>query len=121
MNILRPDVEAGRIELRIILAPLVSSRAPDVIAGIMAQPDPVTTFWEHELDLAAGGRGVDPLPFDSLPVDYQSAIRTNYEMAAENGLPGVPYFIYENGEGEQRFSGVPQAGQFQDASVLPED
>lgn len=120
MNNMKADVESGNIELRIILAPLISERAPDVIAGILTQEDPVTAFWEHELDFAAGGRGVDPVSFANLPEDYQGAIRTNYEMAVESDLPGVPYFIYENQSGEQRFSGVPQAGQFGDALALPD-
>lgn len=120
MKSLKGDVEAGRIELRIILAPLISSQAPDVIAGILSQSEPVSAFWEHEMDIAAGGSGVDPVAFASLPEDYQAVIRTNYDVAVESGLPGVPYFIYENEAGEQRFSGVPQAGQFQDALPLPE-
>lgn len=121
MQSLKPDVEQGKIDLRIIIAPLVSSNAPDVIAGILASPDPAAAFWQHELDYAVGGSGVDPVEFTELPEDFQFAVRANFDMAVENEVPGVPYFVYENKDGEQSFSGIPQSGHFHDALELPGD
>lgn len=116
---LAPEVEGGELDLRIILAPLISQDAPDVIAAILTAENPPVAYWNHELDVAAGQPGIDPVPFSELPDEYQDAMRQHHDLVQDWGVPGVPFFVYETAAGEQHFSGVPEAGQFEDA--MPQD
>ena len=117
---LQPDVEGGKIQLRVILAPLVSKQAPDAIAGILLSDDIGKTFWEHEQKKARfGSSDLKPQPFSDLPAGTNAALKTNFDMVVENELPGVPFFGWEGDEGPEFFSGVPEAGRFSDARVDP--
>jgi hypothetical protein len=120
MDRLKEDVESGNLDMRVILAPLISARAPDVIAGILNSENPALAFWQHELDVAAGRPGVDAVTFSRLSEDYQSAIRANYDFISEKAIPGVPYFVFMTETGSEVFSGVPEAGAFSHALPLPE-
>ncbi|MEP3669200.1 MAG: thioredoxin domain-containing protein, partial [Roseibium sp.] len=120
MKELDPQISAGSLQLRIVLAPLVSEGAPDVIAGILTSADPIQTFREHELAVANRTTSpVTPTAFPELGAEMANGIRANYDMVMTYELPGVPFFVFNTEEGEKYLSGVPDADSF--ASALPDD
>ncbi|MCW3782549.1 hypothetical protein [Defluviimonas salinarum] len=113
---LRPDVEGGRLQLRVILAPLISKTSPASIAGILLSDDPVGAFWEHEILYAE--RGASDLvkrDFSELPATMNQGLKKNYDIVVDNKLPGVPFFAWSTAEGPKFLSGVPEAGRFSEA------
>lgn len=110
---LQGDVEGGAIRLRVILAPLVSSRAGDMIAGILSSEDPADALWRHELQYALNGASdVRPVDFASLSKADSDEIRANYDLIMKHNLRGVPFFGWQGDEGAKFLSGVPHQGYF---------
>lgn len=113
MKTLAPKVQDGSLQLRVILAPLISTSAPDVIAGILGSANPVQTFFEHEMAVADQKTSpVTPVAFSTLGAEMADGIRRNYDMVMAYELPGVPFFVYDTPEGEAFFSGVPETDTF---------
>ncbi|WP_375263686.1 hypothetical protein [Palleronia sp.] len=110
---MRAQVENGELQLRVILAPLVSARAPEVIAGILLHDDPVEGFLEHETSVRKHTTSpIKPRTFEELPAQVSSGIRKNYETVLKNRVPGVPFFAFATESGPQFVSGVPKKGDF---------
>lgn len=110
---LRGQIDKGELQLRVILAPLVSAKAPETIAGILLADNPVETFLEHETSIVK--RTTSPVKlqdFKGLPAQVAAGIRKNYETVLKNGVPGVPFFAFQTEEGPKFFSGVPRGGEF---------
>lgn len=117
---LREDVEGGKIQLRVLLAPFVSKSSPDLIAGILLSEDPAKSYFEHSLQYAdRGASDLAKKAFKDLPADVVNAVRGNYDMVGSYGLRGVPFFAWETAEGAKLFNGVPNAGHF--AAAIKDD
>lgn len=117
---LREEVEAGKLQLRILLAPFVSKSSPDLIAGILLSADPAKAYFEHSLQYAdRGASDLQKRAFKELPEDVVSAVRGNYDMVGAYGLRGVPFFAWSTAEGAKLFNGVPNAGHF--AAAIKDD
>lgn len=102
-------IGAGELQLRVILAPVVSERAAGVIAALLTADKPPLAFFDHEIAIAERGRSdLEPGEFSDLPVLIQAGIRRNYEMVGSYRLPGVPFFVYETAEGARVLSGAPE-------------
>lgn len=115
---LRGDIENGKLQLRVILAPLISSRSPGAVAGIMSTDNPAEAFWKHELDFAhKGASDLKHVDFATLPAEVSASIRRNYDLIVDNSLPGVPFFAWEGANGPSFLSGTPEAGHF--TNLLP--
>jgi len=115
INTLKADVEAGKLQLRIIMAPLVSQRSPTAIAGILLSENPAQAYWEHSLDF--GSRGSSKLAhsdFSNLPDDVNARVKTNWDMFKENQIPAVPFFAWQGNKGYMFKAGVPVDGYFDD-------
>lgn len=113
---LRGKIENGELQLRVILAPLVSAKAPDTIAGIYLNESPVTAFLDHETSIAKHTTSpVELQDFKTLPNQIAAGVRKNYEIVVANGVPGVPFFAFQTEEGPRFFSGVPKAGELDGA------
>lgn len=117
---LREEVEAGKLQLRILLAPFVSKSSPDLIASILLSADPAKAYFEHSLQYAdRGASDLEKRAFKDLPQDVVAAVRGNYDMVGAYGLRGVPFFAWTTAEGAKLFNGVPNAGHF--AAALKDD
>lgn len=106
-------IGAGDLQLRVILAPVLSDRSTGLIAGILTDERPPLAFFDHEVGLAERGRSdLAPAEFSTLPAPVQAGIRRNFEMLRDYGIPGVPFFVYETGEGARVLSGAPDGISF---------
>lgn len=113
---LKPKLDDGSLQLRVLLAPVLSRASYGKIASILTSQDPVGTFLEHELEYAQrGASGLPRANEDDIPAELAEGVRTNYGMIFDNGLPGVPFFAYETSDGPKFLSGVPQPDHFSDA------
>ncbi|MFG6083423.1 hypothetical protein ACEUZ9_004683 [Paracoccus litorisediminis] len=110
---LKGEIEGGKLRLRVILAPLISSRSGDMIAAIISAENPGEALWRHEMRYAeTGASELAPVDFASLPQDKSDMIRGNYDLILQRGLKGVPFFAWEGAENPKFLSGVPEAGYF---------
>lgn len=110
---LQDDIEAGKIELRVVMAPLLSQRSIELVAGIMEAENPAEALWNHELAYARNGASDLPLgKFGELDKQVIDALMANRAMVQEFKLPGVPFFAWSEGGAVKLLSGVPQAGHF---------
>lgn len=117
---LSDQVGAGELQLRVILAPVVSERASGLIAGILNSDQPPLTFFDHEVSLAERGRSdLAPGTFGDLPGPVQAGIQRNFDMIRDYGIPGVPFFVYETAEGARVLSGSPEGISFPGAMADP--
>lgn len=117
---LSAEIEAGKLQLRVLLAPFVSKNSPDLIAGIMLSEDPAKAYFEHSLQYAdRGASDLKQQAFKDLPSEVIAAVRGNYDMVGAYGLRGVPFFAWTTAEGAKLFNGVPNAGHF--AAAIKDD
>lgn len=113
---LKPELDNGSLQLRVLLAPAINKSAAPKIAAILTSQDPVEAFLTHELQYAErGSSSLRDVDFAELPPSMNEGIKANYDMILDNGLPGVPFFAYETLDGIKFLSGVPQPGQFSQA------
>ena len=113
---MRSDIDSGKIQMRVIMAPLIAANSPDVIAGILSSGNPVENFMTHEA--AVSDRTTSPVAlvdFAKLPAEMADGIRKNYQKVIDYEIPGVPFFVFDTAEGEKYFSGVPDASSFDGA------
>jgi len=117
---LREEVETGKLQIRILLAPFVSKSSPDLIASILLSADPAKAYLEHSLQYAdRGASDLEKRVFKDLPEEMVTAVRGNYDMVGAYGLRGVPFFAWTTAEGAKLFNGVPNAGHF--AAAIKDD
>jgi hypothetical protein len=115
---LMPDLQAGKLQLRILLAPLVSEGSPDLIAGVLTADKPVDMFMKHEISKAEGVQSpLVPAPYDEITPNLKANVQNNIDFAFRYDLGGVPFFAWKDEGGIKAFSGVPKTGAFSDALV----
>lgn len=84
-------VEAGEISLRIVLAPMVSDDSHGVIAGILAQEDPLKAL----LEIGNTEAPVPFAPYAYLDADSQEALAFNRAIATSGAIEEIPLFAWE--------------------------
>ena len=113
ISALSEEIGSGDLQLRVILAPILSQRSAGLIAGILTNDRPPLAFFDHEVDLAERGRSdLAPAEFSTLPAPVQAGIQRNFEMLKDYGIPGVPFFVYETADGARVLSGAPEGISF---------
>lgn len=113
---LKPEIDNGSLQLRVLLAPAINQSAAPLIAAILTAEDPIAAFMTHEAEYAErGSSSLRDVDFGELPPAMNDGVKANYDMIVDNGLPGVPFFAYETLDGIKFLSGVPQPGQFSQA------
>ncbi|WP_411839999.1 hypothetical protein [Paracoccus sp. ME4] len=118
----RDRVEAGDLQLRVLLVPAVDADSPGVIAGMAATGDIGKTL------MALSAEEDADLPFDrpsTLSDAIASGIEENLDIARTYQLPSLPFFIYEKEDGPFYVSGLPSIEQFEgiilaDADMAPD-
>lgn len=106
----RDRVDAGELQLRVLLVPAVDADSPGVIAGLAATGDIGKALMELDAEKDAD------LPFDrpsTLSEAIVSGIDGNLEIARTYQLPSLPFFVYEKEDGPFYVSGLPSVEQFE--------
>lgn len=115
MDKLRPDVEGGHLQLRVILAPFREPLSAQLSYAIMKAEVPAVAYWEHEITTARGG----PSPLQPIVADPKDPIATALDANAawldEARIPATPFFFWRDSDGVRIFAGVPDRGVFSDA------
>jgi hypothetical protein len=123
MAALQDDVEGGKLRLRVMLSPFLSDKSLDYTAAILLSQDPEmpapVAFWKHELDYLYGSTSLPEVAPAQLPASLIDGLDANRKLMREAGIPGVPFFLWEDEAGAQHHFGVPEAGQFNRAVVEP--
>ena len=110
---LADGIDAGRLQLRVALAPVVSDGAGDVIAAIFAADDPAAAFVAHEIRVHETGRsGLKPAALDEMPEALKRGVRRNVDLLASHGVVGVPFFVHATAAGARIVSGAPDGLAF---------
>lgn len=111
--VLSDEIDAGRLQLRVALAPVVSDGAGDAIAAIFADDDPAAAFVAHEIRVHETGRSsLKPAAFDEMPEALQRGVRRNFDLIAKHGVPGVPFFVHATATGARIVPGAPDGLAF---------
>lgn len=111
------SIETGQLQLRVILAPVMSETSPGLISGILLSANPPQAFMDHEYRWNEGRRNSEMRPWEDLPGELRDGVLSNVEMMRGYEIPGVPFFIYDTPEGAKSLSGIPDSDTFFDATV----
>lgn len=117
---LSEQIGSGELQLRVVLAPVISERSAGLVAGILSSEKPPLTFFDHEIALSERGRSDLTLgSLSDLPAPVQAGVQRNFNMIRDYGIPGVPFFVYDTAEGARVVSGAPDGLGFPGALVDP--
>jgi len=96
-------IQNGDIDLRIILAPILSETAFNISAAILQSDDVGTVFLKNEYAATSsvGGQKVAAIASDKIDDQMADILRRNVLWMRQNGIKGVPFFIYKTPEGGQ--------------------
>lgn len=113
---LEDDVRNGEIELRVVMAGLLSTKSIETIAGLMLAENPGVALFENaKARINQGGQAVTPRNEADLPEDVINDLNVNRLNVFDLGLSEIPFFIWKTEEGIKMDSGVPSEGDFDDA------
>lgn len=104
---LEGSIASGELQLRIILAPVLSERSGKYIASILLADEPPIAFLEHELGLSGGRSPLKPGNWEDLPGQLRDSLIHNANIMREYEIPGVPFLIFNTEEGAKVINGVP--------------
>ena len=93
-------VEAGDLDLRVILAPILSKKAVYEAASIIQSEAPNTAFLTHEKSIIGSTPSTlkvrEP---NEIEADVVRALQRNVVWGRTNNVKGVPFWIYEGQSG----------------------
>lgn len=113
---LEPDVLSGKLQLRIVLAPLLSAKSEETIAGLMLSNAPGAALFDNaKAKAGVGGHAIQPRNATDLPEDVRHDLSVNRQNVIDLGVNQIPYFVWKTEEGVKTSTGVPNPGQFEGA------
>ncbi|MEO1988870.1 MAG: hypothetical protein ABGX47_19825 [Martelella sp.] len=100
---MKPLIQNGDIDLRIILVPILSETAFNISAAILQSDNVGTVFLKNEYAATSsvGGQKVAAIAPDKIDDQTADILRRNVLWMRQNGIKGVPFFIYKTPEGGQ--------------------
>jgi protein-disulfide isomerase len=101
------SIGTGKLQLRIMLAPVLSERSGQYIASILSHEEPPIAFLEHELGMAAGRSPLKPGDWEDIPGVLRDGLIHNADIMKEYGIRGVPFLVFDTKEGAKVINGVP--------------
>jgi len=105
---LQPRIEAGKLQIRVILTPSIAATSLGYAAAMLTSDDPVGTFLENALSKARFGQSsVQPASAELVPEAFLTGMQENLDFLGRYGIQGVPFFAWMSGEGPRFLSGVP--------------
>lgn len=114
-DLLRERVEAGALQLRVVMLSIVDEDSLGTIAGIVGADDPAAAYLAMSLDDGS------EMPFArtaGLPQVVTQGLEANYAMAEAFEIPQLPFVIFEGEAGPVYISGAPAPEQL-DAALPP--
>ncbi|HDZ53351.1 hypothetical protein LCGC14_0042880 [marine sediment metagenome] len=115
---LEQSIGAGELQLRIMLAPVLSERSGQYIASILSHEEPPIAFLEHELGMANGRSPLKPGNWQDIPGVLRDGLIHNAEIMKEYGINGVPFLVFDTEDGAKVINGVPTPEAL--SSALPD-
>jgi len=100
-------ISDGELQLRVVLAPVVSQNSPGLIASILTHEEPPIAFMEHEYAWAEGRRFLQPAEWTDIPGQVRDGLLYNVELMKKYEIRGVPFFVFDTEEGARVINGVP--------------
>ena len=119
---LAPKVASGDIDLRVILAPILSRQAVYQAASIIQSDAPASTFLSHEKSMVGTTPStLDVLDPKKIEPDVVRALQRNVAWGRTNNVKGVPFWIYEGSNGPTFAAGRVTDDIINAAKPLPQD
>ena len=117
---LAPDISAGRLHVRLALAPVLSELSRDLSALIMLEAEPAQAAWAMLLG-SAQGAGLPPAAGTGGQLGElgDQLLAANLDWMRQRGLAAVPHFVWASGGNWQQRSGVQDPIVFGNADRLP--
>ncbi|WP_152027283.1 DsbA family protein [Brucella pituitosa] len=103
--ILKPYLERGDIELRLVPTPILSRLSFELATSFVQEHDPGAAFIRHAAAAPESFRQSDILPHDQMDKAVIDAMARNLQWFRSNGLKGVPFYLYRSDAGDQVFYG----------------
>ncbi len=111
-------VASGDLQLRIILAPVLSERSGQFISSILMAEEPPIAFLEHELGMSRGRSPLTPGKWEDIPGNLRDSLIHNAQIMKDYEIRGVPFLVFDTDEGAKVINGVPSAEAL--ATALPD-
>ncbi|MBB4000102.1 thioredoxin fold domain-containing protein [Aureimonas pseudogalii] len=113
VDTLAQKVQAGDIDLRVILAPIRSQQAVYEAASMLQSKTPAADFMSHELSKTTSTpSSLKVLAPTDISPEIVRGLQRNVEWIRANGVQGVPFWIYTTAEG-----GKVEFGEVKDAML----
>ncbi|GAA5628140.1 hypothetical protein Brsp05_03436 [Brucella sp. NBRC 12953] len=111
--ILKPYLERGDIELRLVPTPILSRLSFELTASFVQEQNPGDAFIRHAAGPPDRFRQTVILPHDQMEKTVINALARNLQWFRSNGLKGVPFYLYRSDAGDQVFYGQIDDSQIQ--------
>ncbi|QWK81257.1 thioredoxin fold domain-containing protein [Ochrobactrum sp. BTU1] len=102
---LKPYLDRGEIELRIIPTPVLSALSFQLAVSFVQDKNPGETFIKHSEDMLNGELERTPLPVNQMDKNVIKAMTKNVKWFRKNRLNSVPFYLYKTDQGNQIFYG----------------
>ncbi|MEW5423943.1 hypothetical protein HNS03_18670 [Amorphus sp. 3PC139-8] len=125
IEMLSERIRGGRLQLRVLLTPVLSEASVGRSLAILESDDPAATLLEHGISKAKFGRSEVALPNKgSIPAEaaenLRKILRSNAGLASALGVEAVPFFAWSENNVPRTLMGAPSdAAAFDGADSLP--
>jgi thiol:disulfide interchange protein DsbG len=102
---MKPWLDRGEIELRIIPNPITSVEAIRLTATLLNGKDPGFEFVKHGEEIVNGQPERVVIPDSGFDPKVASALNNNIRWSRANNILQVPFFLFQDDHGDQVFAG----------------
>jgi len=102
---MKPWLDRGEIELRIIPNPITSVEAIRLAATLLNGKDPGFEFVKHGEEIVNGQPERVAIPDNEFDPKVASALNNNIRWSRANNILQVPFFLFQDDHGDQVFAG----------------
>ena len=117
---LKPAIDTGDVDVRIILAPILSKDSFVQAVSIVQSGDPDAAFVQHAVgQYGSEGSKLTILPQESFDENVTMAMLRNVYWVRHNEVRAVPFWLYKTADGVQYGQGPWDPAILQKAVALP--
>lgn len=102
---LKPFLDRGEIELRIIPVPVLSSKSFELALRFVHSETAGQDFVAHGQAILNGEKEPEPLPVTEIDQRVVKAMTKNVKWFRKNAMQSVPFYLYKTAEGDQVLAG----------------
>lgn len=103
---LKPYLDRGDIELRIIPTPILSRISFQLAVTFIHEKNPGEAFIKHSDEIISGSPERAPMPDSDMDQKVVSGMERNVKWVRKNGIRQVPFFLYKDDKGDQVLAGA---------------